>query len=309
MATRKRAAARPRVDPLREVAYDVYCAFDAEDATPAMQVEFVDGCLETARSRGIDADLESMLPHCAHVLGLDGEELRATYDQRHARERALAAVRGQPGEFAALAALRDATGRHGATFDDAAAATLGAAWPRVGGPELTRALFTGATDLRLQNLGPLPTLAGFDAIKGLGWLEVEVTPTCDLSPLAQLPRLRVLVLGGKLEGYGPLAAVKSLVQLTVTATERGLGELAALPRLRVLTLTVAPEVPLAGLLALKSLNLLTLYAGPRELDDATRATIHALARKKSRKLWLYPGEGWPTELELGVATEWRVTIN
>ncbi len=311
MATKKVARKKvvTRKDPLWEVACDVDCAFDAEDATPAVQVEFVDGCLETAKARGIAADLESLLPHCARILGLSPEELRATYEGRRARDGALLAARGQTNEIAALAALRGSEGPHGATFDDAAGAAIGAAWPRLAGPELATALFKGATDLRLCNLGPLPTLAGLEVIKGLSWLEVEVTPGCDLAPLAELGKLRTLELGGKNEGFAMLAKMKSLVSLKVTATARGLGELAAIPRLRVLTLVVGPEVPLAGLRDLKALNLLTLYAGTRKLDDETRATFRALAKKKSRMLRLYPGEGWPLELEMGKRTGYSVEIN
>lgn len=70
------------------------------------------------------------------------------------------------------------------------------------------------------------------------------------------------------------------------------------PTLRVLTLTVAADVPLAGLLDLKQLNYLTLQAGARPLDEATAATIAALAREKSRELRPYEHEGWPLQLAL-----------
>jgi hypothetical protein len=144
--------------------------------------------------------------------------------------------------------------------------------------------------------------------KGLSWLEVVVTPECDLTPLTKLAKLRTLVLGGRLGGYGALATIKSLVDLTVSATARGLGELAAIPKLRVLKLTVAADVPLGGLLDLKALNLLTLYAGTRKLDDETRTTIGTLAKKK-KMVRLYPGEKWPEELEMGKHTGYSVEIN
>ena len=40
-----------------------------------------------------------------------------------------------------------------------------------------------------------------------------------------------------------------------------------------------------------------------------RATIRVLAKKQSRMLRLYPGEGWPLELEMGKHTGYSVEIN
>ncbi|WP_434415044.1 hypothetical protein [Nannocystis pusilla] len=131
-AAKKTTTKRPRVDPLREVAWDVYCSFDAEDATPAVQIEFVDGYLETARDRGIAVDFDTALLYCAEVLDLEESELRATYEG-HARR--LAAVRGAAsaaGELDALIALCSDEGRHGESFEEHAARAVRDAWPRLG---------------------------------------------------------------------------------------------------------------------------------------------------------------------------------
>ena len=288
---------RPKVDPLRELAWDVDCAFDAEDSTPAVQIEFVDGYLATAKDRGIVVDLDTALPYCAEVLGLEPSELRATWEG-HARK--LAAARGasgQAGELEALMALCAGEGRHGETFQDDAAQALCDAWPRLG-PELGRRLFADSKDLRLRNAGPFATLAGFEAARDARWLELQVTPDCDLTPLAALTRLETLHLVGKLEGLGVLARLPKLTRLQTDANVTGLAELARLPVLRVLYLIVAEDVSIAGLVDLKQLNFLTLLAGSRPLDDVTAATIATLARKKSRLLRLAEHEGWTLQLAL-----------
>ncbi len=81
-AASKAVSRKPRVDPLRDDAWDVFCAFDAEDLTPGVQIEFIEACLETAEARGHPTGVESMLPHCAHASGVPVEELRATLAAR-----------------------------------------------------------------------------------------------------------------------------------------------------------------------------------------------------------------------------------
>ncbi|MFY0531120.1 hypothetical protein [Nannocystis pusilla] len=296
-AAKKTTTKRPKVDPLREVAWDVYCSFDAEDATPAVQLEFVDGYLETARDRGIAVDFDTALLYCAEVLDLEESELRATCEG-HARR--LAAVRGAAspaGELDALLALCGDEGRHGESFEEHAARAVRDAWPRLG-PELGRRLLAGRQDLRMRNAGPFATLAGFETARDVRWLELEVTPDCDLAPLANLTRLATLRLVGKLEGFAVLARLPKLTTLHTQANATGIAELASFPILRVLDLVVAADVSIAGLLDLKHLNLLILQAGLRSLDEVTAATIAALARKKSRLLRLAEHEGWPLQLTL-----------
>ncbi|PCC75689.1 hypothetical protein SAMN02745121_00229 [Nannocystis exedens] len=296
-ATKKTATKRPKIDPLRELAWDVHGAFDAEDPTPAVQIDFVDGYLATAADRGIDVDLDAALPYCAEVLDLELGELRATYEA-HARQ--LAAARGasgQAGEVDALIALCRGEGRHGQSFKDDAARALPPAWPRLG-PELGRCLFAGRKHLWLRNAGPFATLAGFEAARDARSLELQVTPDCDLTPLASLTRLESLRLDGKLEGFGALARLPRLKSLQTEANAAGIAELASLPVLRVLSLIVAADVSIAGLVDLEQLNLLELQAGSRPLDDVTAATIATLARKKSRLLRLAEHEGWPLQLAL-----------
>ncbi|WP_434415043.1 hypothetical protein [Nannocystis pusilla] len=131
-------------------------------------------------------------------------------------------------------------------------------------------------------------------------LELEVTPDCDLTPLASLTRIESLRLVGKLAGFTALARLPRLKQLQTEADATGIADLASFPVLRVLSLSVAANVSIAGLLDLdlKQLNFLTLQAGSRSLDDVTAATIAALARKKSRWLRLAEHEGWPLQLAL-----------
>ena len=290
-------ARRPRVDPLRELAWDVDCSFDADDPTPAVQIEFVDGYLATAEDRGLVVDLDAALAYCAEVLGLDPGELRATWDGHARRLVAARGASGQAGELEALVALCADAGRHGETLLDDAAQALRAAWPRLG-PALGRRLFTDSRDLRLRNAGPFTTLAGFEAARDARWLELQVTADCDLTPLAALTRLETLHLVGKREGLGVLARLPRLKQLNTEANVTGLAELARLPTLRVLYLIVAEDVSIAGLVDLKRLNFLTLLAGSRPLDDVTADTIAALARKRSRVIRLAEHEGWPLQLAL-----------
>ncbi|WAS94922.1 hypothetical protein [Nannocystis punicea] len=293
----KKATKKPRIDPLRELAWDVLCAFDAEDATPAVQLEFVDGFLATAADRGIAVDLDVALPYCAEVLGLEPGELRATYEGHSRQLAAVHRASGRAGEVDALVELCAKEGRFGDTFQEAAARALADAWPRLGAA-LGQRLFVGRKDLRLRRAGPFATLAGFEAARDVRWLELVVTPDCDLAPLAALTKLQNLHLSGKLAGYGVLARLARLTTLQIEADAAGLAELASLPTLRVLTLTVAEDVSLAGLLDLKQLGLLKLLAGSRRLDEVTAATIAALAKKKTRKLLLAQHEGWPLQLTL-----------
>ncbi|MCY1006191.1 hypothetical protein OV079_11585 [Nannocystis pusilla] len=296
-AANKTTTKRPKVDPLREVAWDVHCAFDAEDATPAVQIEFVEGYLETAKDRGIAVDFDTALLYCAEVLDLEESALRATCEG-HARK--LAAVRGAAspaGELDALIALCSDEGRNGESFEEHGARAVRDAWPRLG-PELGRRLLAERQDLRLRNAGPFATLVGFEAARDVRWLELEVTPDCDLTPLASLTRLATLRLVGKLDGFAVLARLPKLTTLHTQANAAGIAELASFPILRVLDLVVAADVSIAGLLDLQHLNFLILQAGLRSLDDVTAATIAALARKKSRLLRLAEHEGWPLQLTL-----------
>ncbi|MDC0676007.1 hypothetical protein [Nannocystis radixulma] len=293
----KKATKKPKVDPLLEVAWDVYCAFDAEDATPAVQYEFVDGVLATAADRGIAVDLDAALPSCAQVLGLEPGELRATYEGHMRQLAAARRVSGQADELDALVELCATEGRFGDTFQEGAARALADAWPRLGAA-LGKRLFAGRKDLRLGRAGPFATLAGLEAARDVRWLELVVSRDCDLAPLAALTRLETLCLRGKLAGYGVLARLPRLKTLEIEADAAGLAELASLPTLRVLKLLVAEDVSIAGLLDLKQLNYLKLLAGSRPLDEVTAATIAALARKKSRKLLLAEHEGWPLQLAL-----------
>ncbi|MCY0985711.1 hypothetical protein OV203_01115 [Nannocystis sp. ILAH1] len=298
-AAKKAAKKRPKVDPLRELAWDVDCAFDAEDATPAVQIEFVEGFLETARDRGIVVDFDAALPYCAEVLGLEPSELRATCEGHASKLAAARGAAGQAGELDALLALCGDEGRHGESFEEHAARAVREAWPRLG-LELGRRLLAGRQDLRMRNAGPFATLAGFEAARDVRWLELEVTPDCDLTPLASLTRLATLRLVGKLDGFAILARLPKLTTLHTQANATGIADLASFPILRVLDLVVAADVSIAGLLDLdlKQLNFLTLQAGMRSLDEVTAATIAALAKRKSRWLRLAEHEGWPLQLTL-----------
>lgn len=305
---KSKSKSKSKTDPLIDVVADVFNAFDAEDADDAVIAEFVQGCLDTARTRKLDADLATLMPHCARMLGVTEAAARAAYQSVEGGKASASAAAGTPDELAALAALRATPGRGGATFAESAAKVIAKAWPRLAGPAFGKAMFAGAKDLRLTNLGPLTTLAGLEAAKDVRWLEITVAPSCDLAPLASLTKLGTLVVTGRLAGYAPLAGLTKLTTLTATADAIGLAELAAIPTLRVLTLTVGPDVALAGLTKLAKLNLLTLYAGERTLDDDTASTIRALAKAK-KMIVLSPREGWPAQLGLGVDQGWQIAIN
>ncbi|MDC0719960.1 hypothetical protein [Nannocystis bainbridge] len=294
-AKKNPAKKRPEVDPLRELAWDCYCAFDAEDPTPAMQIEFVEGYLSSASSRGLTVDFDAALPYCAEILELEIDDLRATWEAHGRKFAAVRGASGGAGELDALVELCQTEGRFGAAFEDHAARALAAAWPRLG-PAFARRLLAGRQDLRLRNAGPFATLVGFEAATRLRSLQLDVTPDCDLAPLAALTRLTSLNLKGKRHGFGPLARLPRLTQLEIEADATGIAELADLPTLRVLSLVVAEDVSIASLLDLAHLVMLKLLAGSRSLDEVTADTIARLARKKSRWIRLAEHEGWPLQL-------------
>jgi hypothetical protein len=196
---------KTKTDPIVELVADVFNAFDAEEADDAMVAEFVQGCLDTARSRKLDADLATLMPRCARVLGMTEAAARAAYQSVKRGAASASEAGGTPDELAALAALRATPGRHGATFSESAAKVIAKAWPRLAGPAFGKAMFAGAKDLRLTNLGALTTLAGIEASRDVTWLEITVAPSCDLAPLASLTKLGTLVVTGRLAGYAPLA--------------------------------------------------------------------------------------------------------
>ncbi|MBL8743581.1 MAG: hypothetical protein JNK04_20870 [Myxococcales bacterium] len=300
--------AKRQRDPLLEIANDCMSAFDGEELAGAALTDFLRGCLETAKERGVEADLEALLPYAARASGLSEATLRAGFESERTLTKRARKATGSTEELAMLRELRSATGRHGMTFSDAAAKTIAKAWPRLAGEALGKALFSGSTVLRLTNLGQLQTLEGLEVASKLTWLEIEVAPRCDLSPLAKLTKLGTLLLVGRTEGFHAISKLPKLTTLTVTTSEAGLAELAAFPILRVLRLTVDKKIPLAGLLDLAKLNLLELYAGERKLDDDAKSTITKLARKKGRTIHLSPREAWASELGLGTNLGWQIRI-
>ena len=316
-AAKKPAAKKPRQQEsdLFSLVADFDAAFDAEDNSPGLLSDFVTNAIVDVKPYGFEPTRDEMISLVARVRGLSAEELRGILDHTDrqdaaARQFATTAGKVSAPELAALRTLMVREGRFGATLDDRAAKQFATAWPRLAGEALGE-LFAGATDLRLTNVGPVASIEGLERAAKLTWLEIEVTPECDLQPLAKLSKLKTLKLFGKRENLGALALFRHTTALAVETTAQGLAELAKMPSLRVLELTVAPEVPLAGLLALPKLNLVTLLAGERPLDADLLETMAALAKKR-KMVRLALHEKWPealVERGIGKNVGWRVEIN
>jgi hypothetical protein len=160
----------------------------------------------------------------------------------------------------------------------------------------------------LRPLGPLEGLGSIDALTAMSTLHVKLAPTCDLTPLTACRKLRVLTLGGKIEGFEPLSRLSSLTSLACEGpitgetfrgalNQRGVNEVADLKRLASLEAHVDPEADLRPLAKLKKLTRLQLCSPGRTADEATQTAVRSLA-ERGVYMCFYEHEGWPTKLDV-----------